>query len=84
MYRTLVIAASFAALAVPAFAQDVTITLAGKTKAQIVAEIHKAAKSVCLNESFLDLNERSNCVADLEHDAMDQLTTVEHVSGKFS
>lgn len=70
MYRTLALAASIAALSAPAFAEDITISLAGKTKAQVVAEIRVAAETVCANNGYTRLNERETCVNELEHDAM--------------
>lgn len=84
MYRTLMLAASIAALSVPAFAEDVTISLAGKTKAQAVAEIRYAAESVCQSQSFSHLADRSACVAEAEHDALNQLVAAEKASSKSS
>ena len=84
MYRTLILAASIAALSVPAFADDVTISLAGKTKAQVVAEIRNAAESVCEKQNFTHLTDRSVCVAETEHDALSQLAAAEKFAGKAS
>jgi hypothetical protein len=77
MYRTLAVAAAFAALCAPAFAGDVSISLAGKTKAQVIAEIRNAASSVCARETYSNLDQRMTCVSEAEHEAMDQLATAQ-------
>ena len=83
MYRTLVLAASIAALSVPAFAGDVTISLAGKTKAEVVAEIQHAAAAVCAQQGYVLMYERMSCVSQVEHDALSQMASVQK-SGKSS
>jgi hypothetical protein len=80
MYRTLIVAASIAALSVPAFAEDITINLAGKTKAQVVEEIHVAAASVCADSGYTKLTEHEACVNELEHQAMVDLAAHEKAS----
>ena len=77
MMRTLVLAASIAALSVPAFAGDITISLAGKTKAQVVTEIHNAAASVCESEGYHRLPDQIACMAEVEHQAMADLAVVQ-------
>ena len=77
MVRTLVLAASVAALAVPAFAGDITISLAGKTKAQVIAEIHNAANSICAEEGHQPLSQHVACVAQVEQEALAELAARE-------
>ena len=77
MVRTLVLAASIAALSVPAFAGDITISLAGKTKAQVVTEIHNAAASVCESEGYRQLSDRIACMAEVEHQALADMADVQ-------
>jgi hypothetical protein len=78
------LAASIAALSVPAFAGEITISLAGKTKAEVVAEIRHAARSVCSEQDFNDLGEQRYCVAEAESDALADLASVEKATGKLS
>ena len=70
MYRTLALAASIAALSVPAIAGDITISLAGKTKAQVMNEIHLAATTVCIKEGYTQLSMQMACTAQVEQDAL--------------
>jgi hypothetical protein len=77
MYRTLAVAAAFAAVCAPAFAGDVSISLAGKTKAQVIAEIRNAASSVCAKEVYSNLDQHMTCVSEAEHDALAQLAAVQ-------
>jgi hypothetical protein len=73
MYRTLALAAAVAALSVPAFASDITVTLAGKPKAQVVAEIHSAAIAVCRDDGYILFDEQLSCVAEVEGQALTDL-----------
>ncbi len=70
MYRTLALAAAIAALSVPAFAGDITISLAGKTKAQVMNEIHLAATSVCIKSGYTQLGMQLACTAQVEQDTL--------------
>lgn len=70
MYRTFALAASIAALSIPAFAGDVTISLEGKSKAQIESEIHKAAEAVCLENGYTGFGDRVACIRDVEDAAL--------------
>ena len=79
MYRTFALAAAIAALSAPAFAGDITINLAGKTKAQVVAEIHSAASSVCTELGYTELTLRAACVTELEHEGMADLASQEKI-----
>ncbi|HUO22488.1 MAG TPA: hypothetical protein VMU59_08230 [Caulobacteraceae bacterium] len=74
MYRTLALAASVAVLCTPAFAGDISISLAGKTKAQVIAEIRNAAASVCAQEGYTHLDQRMTCMTEAEHEAVSQLS----------
>jgi hypothetical protein len=76
MYRTLALAAALAALAVPAFAQDITIHLNGKNKAQILAEIHAAAGAVCWHSGYKALDEQHMCAAEAEQQARADLAAL--------
>ena len=73
MYRTLALAAAIAALSAPAFAGDITISLAGKTKAQVMTEIHIAATTVCIKEGYTRLSDQLSCAAQVEQDALANL-----------
>jgi hypothetical protein len=77
MYRTFALAAAIAALSVPAFAGDISISLAGKTKAQVIAEIHNAAASVCSEQGYTHLDQFAGCVVQVERDAVDQLSSIQ-------
>ena len=73
MYRTFALAAAIAALSVPAFAADVTISLTGKSQAQILTEIHNAAQSVCVKDGYTRMDQEIACTAEVEQQALDEL-----------
>jgi hypothetical protein len=70
MYRTVVLAVAIAALSIPAFAGDITISLAGKTKAQVLAEIHHAAATVCFEKGDTQMPGYSACTSEVEQQAL--------------
>jgi hypothetical protein len=78
MYRTLALAAALATLAVPAFARDITIDLAGKSKVQIQNEIHGAATTVCREQGFMILEEQRTCAMEAEQQALSDLAAMHH------
>jgi hypothetical protein len=66
MIRTLVFVGAVAALATPAMARDIKVSLIGKTPEQIHADIRKAAVRVCeekLRFSAASVAFQPNCVA---------------------
>lgn len=68
MLRILALAAAGAALlAAPASAETIRVSLAGKTPAQVKAEVHKAAALLCHQETFGSLVEADAQRACVEH-----------------
>ncbi|MDB5454147.1 MAG: hypothetical protein JWO33_2725 [Caulobacteraceae bacterium] len=66
MIRTLVFVGVIAALATPAMARDIRVSLVGKTPQQIHADIRKAARRVCEQElqfSAASFTAQPTCVA---------------------
>jgi hypothetical protein len=66
MIRTLVFVGALAALATPALARDIKVSLVGKTPDQIHADIKKAATRVCseaLRFSAASFTGQPACVA---------------------
>jgi hypothetical protein len=66
MKRIVILAAAAALIAVPAWAQSIRISTAGKTPEQVRAEVHKAATQLCslqvIGSSF-PIDELRACVA---------------------
>ena len=62
----LTVLAASAALTAPAFAEDTTVKIAGKTPAAAYASIESAARRVCLSPSdqIYSVYLASNCVAE--------------------
>ena len=81
MFRTLALAAAIVAISAPAFAGDVTISLAGKTKAQVMSEIHVAATSICIKEGYTQLSTQLSCTAQVEQDALASLAVAYKAKG---
>lgn len=77
MMRMIVLSAAAAlALAAPAHAGSIRVPVAGKSTAQIQADVTKAAKSVCFRETrseTLALDAYKRCVRSTTATAMDQL-----------
>jgi len=71
--------ASAAAAAGPAAAQDIRVSVAGKSPAAVAADIHRAAKTVCTSAmfagdvGFFDLN---SCVRAVGEDSLDRARAV--------
>jgi hypothetical protein len=66
MIRTLVFVGALAALATPAMARDIKVSLVGKTPDQIRVDIRKAAGRVCqeaLRFSAASFSAQPTCVA---------------------
>jgi uncharacterized metal-binding protein len=80
MIRLTVLAALAAAVALPASAQEVRISLAAKSPAQIESEVRQAARSVCLRatatESFR-IQALDRCVKATVAETMAKVSTVE-------
>jgi len=67
MIKTLTILSAFVAIAGPASAGDITVSLVGKTPAAIHADIERAAATACREayaSSALGFYQTSQCVAD--------------------
>jgi len=77
MVRFVALAALAAAIAGPASAQEIRVSLVSKTPEQIQADIHAAARSVCLRatstESFR-IQAYGRCVKDTEAASMAKVT----------
>jgi hypothetical protein len=68
MLRILTLAAAGAALiAAPASAESIRVSIAGKTQAQVMAEVHDAAATLCHQETFGSLVEADAQRACVEH-----------------
>jgi hypothetical protein len=68
MLRILALAAAGAALiAAPASAESIRVSLAGKTAAQVKAEVRQAANTLCHQETFGSLVEADAQRACIEH-----------------
>jgi len=68
MFRILTLAAAGAALiAAPASAESIRVSLAGKTEAQVKAEVQQAAASLCHQETFGSLVEADAQRVCVEH-----------------
>jgi ABC-type proline/glycine betaine transport system substrate-binding protein len=66
MTRMLILAAAAAALALPASAQSIRISTAGKTPEQVRTEVVKAASKLCALETYgasFPIDEMRACVA---------------------
>lgn len=76
MIRFVTVAALAAFAAAPAHANEVRVSLAGKTEAQIQADVTSAARKVCLRatdrESFR-LSAYGRCVQDTVQSALEQI-----------
>lgn len=81
MIRTAILAAMAAlAITAPAHAGSVRVALAGKSPAQVEAEVAKAARSVCFRETrseTLALEAYTRCVKATTEVAMGALTTAQ-------
>lgn len=76
MLKTLVFVGAIAALSTPVLAADVKVSLAGKTAAEVHAEIGKAARQVCAEasrETPLGVLTAESCVKWAVANAMSQL-----------
>ncbi|MFC3080125.1 hypothetical protein ACFODL_18645 [Phenylobacterium terrae] len=65
MMKIIAVAALAAAVAAPAFAGDIRVSVAGKSRAQVEAELNAAVRRVCLREiegQTLKLDAFGRCV----------------------
>lgn len=68
MLRILALAAAGAAfITAPASADSIRVSLAGKTQAQVKAEVHQAAATLCHQQTFGSLVEADAQRACVEH-----------------
>lgn len=81
MIRTVVLTAVAAlAITAPAHAGSVRVALAGKSPAQVEAEVSKAARTVCFRETrseTLALDAYARCVKATTQVALDTLSTAQ-------
>ncbi len=80
MIRTLSTLAILTALAGPAAAQDIRVSVAGKDDKTVSAEIHKAAVKVCedayAGDRVAEFYELDSCVSNAQADGMAQVKAI--------
>jgi hypothetical protein len=88
MSRNLSILILATALAGPATAEDIRVSLVGKDEGTVQADVHKAAVKICRDIFIGDLQngfyEMDGCVASVQDDAMAQVRAIRQAAAARS